>query len=117
MPGPAELAHVVLDGERADEHDQEADARRDRAGREREDHQQQAGDEPDDRPLDHPRRVPVERGVGDLLHQLGVGGREVLLDLLQDPLFVLGERHAPIPCPGLRAEAPDYASGHSRARP
>ena len=38
-------------------------------------------------------RVAVEGGVGDLLHQLGVGGRQVLLDLPQDPLFVLGERH------------------------
>ena len=43
--------------------------------------------------LDDAGRMAVEGGVGDLLHQLGVGGRQVLLDLPQDPLFVLGKRH------------------------
>ena len=79
----------------------------DQRGGEREDHEEQAGDEADDRPLDDPRRVAVEGGVGDLLHQLGVGRREVLLDLLQDPLFVLGERHrSRLSVPGLARVAP-----------
>ena len=53
----------------------------------------ETGDEADHRVLDHPRRVPVQRGVGDLLHELRVGDREVRLDLSEDPLLVLGERH------------------------
>ena len=70
---------------------------------------------PDDRPFDDASRVAVERGVGDLLHQLGVGGRQVLLDLPQDPLFVLGKRHrSHFRFPGPRAADPSCCRPLSR---
>ena len=102
--------------ERAAEHHQEPDHAEDQRGGEREDHEQQPGDEADHRPLDDARRVAVEGGVGDLLHQLGVGGREVLLDLPQDPLFVLGKRHRSLSVPGL-PECTHRTPIHCRARP
>ena len=58
--------------------------------------QHQPGDEPDDRPLDGSRRMPVQGGLGDLLHQTGVGRGEVGLDLREDPQLFFGKRHRPI---------------------
>ena len=89
----------------------------DERGGEREDHEEEAGDEPDHGPLDDACGVPVEGGVGDLLHQLGVGGRQVLLDLPQDPLFVLGKRHlSHFRSSGPRRGDPSCCGIHSRAR-
>ena len=72
------------------------EARRRRAasiGGEGEDEEHEAADEAEHRPLDVAGRVAVQGGLGDLLHQLGIGDREVGLDLLEDPLLVLGKRH------------------------
>src|SRR5450631_2673908 len=67
---PSHLADVAFDDEQAEQHDQKADdAEREDAG-ERRDQEDEADDEPGDSPFDHPGRVPVEGGVGNLLHQL-----------------------------------------------
>ena len=92
-PGLAQLAHVALDHEQAAEHDQEADQRDQRVVGEREDQQHEPGEHPERRPPDHPRRVPVERRAGDLLDETGIGRVELRLDLLQDLLLFVGERH------------------------
>ena len=47
--------------------------------------------------------MPVQRGVGDLLHQFGIGDREVGLDLAEDALFFLGERHGSHHCRAVQA--------------
>ena len=93
IPAFPSLRTLCSIAERAAEHHQEADHAEDQRGREGEHHEEQPGDEPHHGPLDDAGRVAVEGRVGDLLHQLRVGGRQVLLDLPQDPLFVLGKRH------------------------
>jgi hypothetical protein len=37
--------------------------------------------------------MPVERGLRDLLSQLGIVGVELRLDLLEDSLLVFGKGH------------------------
>ena len=46
-------------------------------------------------PADHPRRVPVQRRPRNLLHESGIGRVELSLDLFEDLLLFLGERHRP----------------------
>ena len=48
----------------------------------------ESGHEPHHRPLDVAGRVAVQRGLGDLLNQARIGGREIGLDLLEDSLLV-----------------------------
>ena len=88
--GSAHLADVSLDHQKAEQHDREPDHAECEHGREGCDQQHEAEQKADDRPLDHPRRVAVEGRVGDLLHQLRVGDRQVGLDLLENPLLVFG---------------------------
>ncbi len=86
---PAHLADVALDDEQARQHHEEAEDAEGEDVREGREEQHETGDEAEHGPLHHPRRVPVQRRVGDLLDELRVGDREVRLDLPQDPLFVL----------------------------
>ena len=44
-------------------------------------------------PTDHARRVAVQGRAGDLLDETGIGRVELRLDLLQDLLLFVGERH------------------------
>src|SRR5690606_39141704 len=76
------------------EHDEEADDGERRRRRERQDEEHEPGDEAEGGPLQVAAGVPVERGRADLADQVGGGGVKLLLDLLEDALFVLGQRHA-----------------------
>src|SRR5205814_2015629 len=93
-PGPAQLAQVALEQEGAHEHDEEADEPEQEAGRKRRDQQAEAGDEAESRPLEVAPGVLVEGGRADLTRECGVVLVELLLDLLEDPLLVLRQRHA-----------------------
>src|SRR5439155_23710549 len=64
---------------------------------ERNDHKHQAPDEAKGCPLQVAAGVPVDGGLADLTDELRVGGIEVLLDLGEDALFVLGKRHGDPP--------------------
>ena len=60
---------------------------------ERHDQEHQTAEHPEGRPPDHPRRMPVQRRAGHLLDEAGIGLVELGLDLLQDLLLFVGERH------------------------
>src|SRR5690348_16232573 len=92
--GPAELADVALDHEEAAEHDEEPDAAADqRVLGEGQDEQDQAGEHAERGPPDHAGGVAVERRARDLLDEVGIGRVELRLDLLEDLLLFVGERH------------------------
>ena len=60
-------------------------------------HQQQPDEERERGQPDPPGQMGVEVGPADLFDQARILLREALLDLLEDPLFVLAEGH-PFPC-------------------
>ena len=94
-PGLAELPEVALDDQQAAEHDPEPDDAGPDVRGEGQDQQHQTAQESERGPTDHPRRVPVQRRTRDLLHEGGIGRVELSLDLLEDLLLFLRERHWP----------------------
>ena len=62
---------------------------------ERGDEEDEAEQQPEDPPLHPAERVAVQGGLADLLRERGVALVELLLDLVEDALFVFGERHRP----------------------
>src|SRR5581483_2027593 len=88
-----ELAEVALEQEGAEKHDEEADEAEEKARGEGGDEQAEAGDEAESRPLQVAARVLVQGGRADLARECRVVLVELLLDLLEDSLLVLGQRH------------------------
>ena len=77
------------------EHDAEAEQRQQDVHLQRGDQERQTEDQAEDPPLDPAEGVAVQGGLADLLRERGVALVELLLDLVEDALFVFGERHRP----------------------
>ena len=73
----------------------------------------ETGHEAQQRPLQVAVGVRVDGRVGDVASQCRIGLVELLLDLAQDALFVLGERHRWIPSLNLVVIFPPKAIGHN----
>ena len=96
--GPSELAGVVLEPEHGREHHEEAEERRPEPDRDERVHEDaDAHHERERGVLDLTEGVTVEAGRTHGPRQRGVGLVELLLDLMEDALFVLGKRHLTVP--------------------
>src|SRR6185436_13246722 len=87
-----ELPQVAIDQQRGEHHDDEAE-RRDPWRDDEQQDEQQAEEEAQRGQPDAAGQMGVEVGPADLFDQARILPREALLDLLEDPLFVLAERH------------------------
>src|SRR5439155_21078942 len=99
---PAGLAHlpqVALEHRGTAEHHEEADDPDGPGRRERGDQHDEAGDEPERGPFEVATGMAVEGRRADVVREGRIVLVELLLDLLEDPLFVLGKRHASYPSP------------------
>src|SRR5437763_10594909 len=113
--GPPELAQVALEQEGTAEHHEEPDESQEQRGGERGDEEGEAGDEPEGRPLQVAAGVAVQGGRADLPGQCRVVLVELLLDFLEDSLFVFRQRHVPSPLDSQRR--PTQPSSRSVPRP
>ena len=86
-----------VDRERRHQHHGEAGEGRQHVHREQAEREAQSDDAAEHTPAQAPGRVLLEPTPRHRLGELGVVLVELLLDLLQDPLFFLGERHSPEP--------------------
>ena len=92
----SQLSEVAIDQQRRQHHDDEAGGR-DPWRHDEEQQQQQAAEERQRREPDATSQMGVEVGPPDLLHEPRVLFRESLLDLFEDPLFVLAEGASRLP--------------------
>src|SRR5438309_7790908 len=103
--GLTHLAHVALEHEGASQHEQESHEAEEYVGREGDDQHDEAGEKAESGPLGVAPGVAVQRLRADLARELGVVLVERPLDVPEDPLLVLGKRHA---CPLRRRARPRH---------